>query len=279
MKSGTVTVAAPLPAAAQAIAIIGRLRALRNERNIAGMRRFGIVSRHEQLGVSVATLREIGRPHRRDHALALALWASDVLEAKVLAAIIDDPSQVTPGQMERWVRDCDNWALTDALGCGLFDRTPFAGQKALAWSARQAEFVKRAGFALMAGMAVHRKELPDEFFLRFLPVIAREATDERNFVRKAVNWALRQIGKRNPKLRRAAIATARRIRQLDSRPARWIATDALRELTTAKPRPDLPVGDLRGPSGAKRPQPNHPKPRGRKKAKKTGDRRQRPRRP
>ena len=146
--------------------------------------------------------------------------------------MIDDPRQVTRRQMERWVRDCDNWAVTDAAAF-LFDRTEFAEAKAHAWSAHRAEFVKRAGFAMMAGMAVHRKELPDEIFLRFLPSIAREATDERNFVKKAVNWALRQIGKRNVRLRRAAIAEAKRIRKLDSRAARWIAADALRELTMA----------------------------------------------
>lgn len=210
--------------------IIARLRGLRNPRNIEGMRRFGLVTRHEQLGVSVATLRDLGRPHRCDHDLALKLWESGVSEAMVLAAVIDDPKQVTRGQMERWVRDCDNWGLTDALCFGLFDRTPFAEGKAHAWSKRKAEFVKRSGFALMAGMAVHRKELPDETLLRFLPVIRREAADERNFVRKAVNWALRQIGKRNPRLRRAAIAEARRIAEIDSPAARWIARDALREL-------------------------------------------------
>lgn len=199
------------------------------------MRRFGLVSAHEQLGVSVATLRNLGRPHRRDHALSLELWASGILEAMVLAAIIDDPKQVTRGQMERWVRDCDNWGLTDALCFGLFDRTPFAEDKAHAWSKRKAEFVKRCAFALMAGLAVHRKELPDAVFQRCLPVIRREATDERNFVRKAVNWALRQIGKRNPRLRRAAIAEARRLLKTDSKAARWIARDALRELENKKP--------------------------------------------
>ncbi len=130
--------------------------------------------------------------------------------------------------MERWVRSCDNWAQTDACAF-LFDRTEFAEEKARAWSNRNAEFVKRSGFALMAGLAVHRKELPDRVFLRFLPVIAREAADGRNFVKKAVNWALRQIGKRNPRLRRAAVAEAKRILKLDSTAARWIARDALRE--------------------------------------------------
>ena len=207
--------------------ITARLRSLRNERNIEGMRRFGIVSSWEQLGISVTTLRKLGRPHRRDHALALELWASGILEAMILATIIEDPGQVTRGQMERWARDCDNWAMTDACAF-LFDRTTFAEAKARAWSARKPEFVKRCGFALMAGLAVHRKELPDRLFLRLLPLIRREAGDERNFVKKAVNWALRQIGKRNPRLRRAALAEAERIARLESPAARWIARDALR---------------------------------------------------
>jgi len=176
-------------------------------------------------------LRAIGRRHRRDHALALALWATGVHEARGIATLVDDPRRVTRGQMERWARDCDNWGVTDAC-CGvLFDRTPYAIEKAHAWSARRAEYVKRGGFVLMAGLAVHRKELPDDVFLAFLPVIVRESTDGRNFVKKAVNWALRQIGKRNPRLRRAALAAAKRIRRIDSPAARWIAGDALRELT------------------------------------------------
>ncbi|HWA86362.1 MAG TPA: DNA alkylation repair protein [Opitutus sp.] len=215
--------------------LIAKLRSLRNERNIAGMRRFGIAPSGEQLGISTPVLRAIARDHRRDHALALELWASGIHEARALATIVDDPRQVTRGQMEKWVRDCDNWAVTDGLAF-LFDRTPFAEEKAHAWSRRRREFEKRAAFSIMAGMAVHRKELPDEMFLGFLPVIARAATDGRNFVRKAVNWALRQIGKRNPRLRRAAMAEARRIRRIDSRAARWIAADALRELNRPEPR-------------------------------------------
>jgi len=218
--------------------IIAHLRSLRNERNIGGMRRFGIVSQKEQLGISVATLRKLGRPHRRNHDLALELWASGILEAMILATIIDNPKQITRGQMERWARDCDNWALTDACAF-LFDRTALAEEKARAWSARKAEFVKRCGFALMAGMAVHRKELPDGMFLGFLPVIRRESSDGRNFVKKAVNWALRQIGKRNPRLRQAAITEAKRIARTDSAAARWIASDALREL---KKRPGVAPG-------------------------------------
>ena len=208
--------------------IIACLRSLGNERDREGMRRFGIVAR-DQLGVSVTRLREIARPYRRQHALALELWASGIHEARVLATIIEDPAQITVGQMERWVRDCDNWAVTDALAF-VFDRTHFAEAKAHRWSRRKPEFVKRAAFSMMAGMATHRKELPDDVFLRFLPEIARAATDDRNFVRKAVNWALRGIGKRNPRLCYAAMAEAEKIARLDSRAARWIASDALREL-------------------------------------------------
>ena len=137
--------------------------------------------------------------------------------------------QTTKRQMERWARDCDNWAVTDAMAFA-FDRTRYADEMVRRWSPHKSEFVKRAAFSIIAGMAVHRKELPDEVFLDLLPIIVREATDERNFVRKAVNWALRGIGKRNARLRRAAITTANEIAQIDSRAARWIASDALREL-------------------------------------------------
>ncbi len=212
--------------------LVARLRSLRSEANIAGQRRFGIAPAVEHLGISAPTLREMARAHRRNHALALELWDTGIHDARILATLVDDSAKITPRQMERWVRDCDSWATTDALAF-LFDRTEHAVTKATAWSRRRAEYVKRAGFSLMAGMAVHRKELPDEVFLALLPVIVREAADERNFVRKAVNWALRQIGKRNPRLRRAAVATARQLRRLDSRAARWIAADALRELTDA----------------------------------------------
>ncbi len=218
------------------------------------MRRFGIVSRHEQLGISVSDLRKVGRPYRRDHALALELWKTKVSEAMVLAALIDDPAQVTERQMDRWIRDCDNWGLTDALCFGLFDRTPYAEGKAHEWSAGREEFVKRSDIALMAGMAVHRRDLGDDVFLRFLPVIAREATDERNFVRKAVSWALRQIGKRNPKLRAAATAEAKRIAKVDSRSARWIARDTLREFARRKDRQGRAGRGLSAP-GPPRPRP------------------------
>jgi len=211
--------------------VLAALRALRNPLGIEGQRRFGIVTRYEQLGISVRELRAIGRPHRRDHELALALWASRVSDAMVLATLIDDPRKVSPPQMDRWARMCDNWGLTDALGYGLFDRTIHAELKAHEWSRSRSEFVKRCGFAMMAGMAVHRTELADDVFLQFLEAIGREATDERHFVRKSVNWALRQIGKRSPLLLHAAIAEAERMATLESASARWVARDALRDLT------------------------------------------------
>ncbi len=170
--------------------------------------------------------REIGH----DHALALELWESGVLEARCVAALIDDPKLVTEEQMERWVRDFDNWAVCDNCCGRLFDKTPFAYRKALEWSCREEEYVKRAAFSLMAVLAVHDKQASDSKFLRLLPVIKRGSTDERNFVKKAVNWALRQIGKRNLSLNKAAIKTAQEIQGIDSRSARWIAADALREL-------------------------------------------------
>jgi 3-methyladenine DNA glycosylase AlkD len=214
-----------------AATIVAGLRAQCRPDNIAGQQRFGITPKSEQLGLPLPILRGLGRKHRRDHALAIALWATAVHDARLIAAFADDPRQVTRGQMEAWARDFDTWAIVDAVCTTLFNRTPHAEAKAYAWSQRRPEFTKRAGFVLMAGMAVHRKELPDAVFLAFLPVLRREATDERHYVKKAVNWALRQIGKRNPRLRRAAIAEAKRIRRIDSRAARWIAADVLRELT------------------------------------------------
>ncbi len=217
----------------ESVRLVAHLYSLRDEANVAGQRRFGINSKAEQLGIATPTLRALARLHRRNHPLAAELWASGVHDARLLATFVEDPRQITRRQMEAWVRDADNWCLTDSLAF-LFDQTEFAEEKARVWTERQHEFVKRTGFALMAGMAVHRKELPDEVFLGFLPIIAREAHDERNFVKKAVNWALRQIGKRNPHLRRAAIAEAKRIQKVDAPSARWIATDALRELGRTK---------------------------------------------
>jgi 3-methyladenine DNA glycosylase AlkD len=209
--------------------ILRTLKSYYKPENVEGMARFGIVTK-KAYGVPAPALRKLAREIGKDHGLAQRLWSSGILDARGLAALIDDPAQVTEEQMESWVADFDNWAVCDGACLHLFRRTPFAHAKAIEWSARDEEFVKRAAFALMACLSVHDKTAGDRQFERFLPIIEREATDERNFVRKAVNWALRQIGKRNLRLSRKAIETAERIRALDSRVARWIAADALREL-------------------------------------------------
>jgi 3-methyladenine DNA glycosylase AlkD len=213
----------------RAAEIFAELRAMGNPDNVAGMARFGIRSALA-FGVSAPALHRRARTLGRDHDLALALWQTGALEARLLAALVDDPGKVTRAQMERWARAFDNWAVCDGACCNLFDRTPFARAKALAWSARREEHVKRAGFVLMAGMAVHDRRAPDSLFREFLPVIERHAADGRNLVKKGVNWALRQIGKRNTRLRRDALAVCRRLRRSDSPAARWVAGDASREL-------------------------------------------------
>ena len=210
-------------------ALLDTLRGLADPAGVAGQARFGITGAN-RLGIGVTALRTIARAHRRDHALALDLWSSRVHEARILATLVDDPALVTTAQMEEWLGDFDSWDVVDAACGNLFDRTPYAFEKALEWSTREAEFQKRAGFSLMAGLAVHDKSASDAAFKPFLAAIAREAHDDRNFVRKAVNWALRQIGKRNPVLNVAAIKTAETVRKQDTRAARWIANDALREL-------------------------------------------------
>lgn len=199
------------------------------------MGRFGINVSHA-FGVSVSQLREFAKREigRKDHDLAEGLWASGVHEAQILATLIDDPRQVTEAQMDRWVQDFDSWDVCDGACSNLFDKTPFAYDKAREWSSREEEFVRRAAFALMAALAVHDKKADDEAFLRFLPIIKNASVDERNLVKKAANWALRQVGKRNSRLNAAAIATAQEIGGLDSKSARWIASDALRELQGEK---------------------------------------------
>ena len=216
--------------------IVCELKSLADPAAAAGMRRFGIGGKLPLLGVSVTKLRPLARRIGRDHTLALELWNVGFHEARLLAALIEEPAKVTSRQMESWVKDFDSWDVCDGVCLHLFDRTPFAWKKALAWSRRRGEFVKRAGFVLMAVLAVHDKRAADERFLDFLPIILREAGDERNFVKKAVNWALRQIGKRSEFLRSEAMRTAATIRDLDTPCARWIALDALRELEKHRPR-------------------------------------------
>lgn len=210
-------------------AILAELRSLSNEANRKGMARFGIAS-EKAFGVKHTELKAIARQYRRDHDLAAELWASGYHEARLLATIIDDPKQVTEAQAEAWVKDINSWDICDGFTGSLIDRTPFAYKKAIAWAKRKDEFVRRAGFALMAWLPVHDKKASDGKFDPFFPLIVEYSTDERNFVKKAVNWALRQLGKRNRALNRKAIQTARQMANIDSKPARWIAKDALREL-------------------------------------------------
>ena len=201
-------------------------------RNVEGMARYGIRSA-KVFGVSMTMMRPQVRRLGHDHTLARRLWATGWLEARFLASFVDEPSRVTPAQMDRWARAFDNWAVCDSVCLHLFNRAPGAWAKAREWSGRDEEFVKRAGFALMAGLAIHDKAAPDAAFVRLFPLIERGARDDRNFVKKAVNWALRQIGKRNAALTRAAIAAATRLAAREERSARWTGKDALRELTSA----------------------------------------------
>ncbi len=209
--------------------VLGVLRANGSRRNVEGMARFGITSARAY-GVSAPVLHRLARRIGTDHSLALRLWSTGILEARSLSALAGDPAKVTKSLMNTWAKDFDNWAVCDCACTYLFDKTPYAYEMALAWTKRSEEFVKRAGFVLMAVLAVHDKNASNGPFLRFLPVIKRESTDSRNFVRKAVNWSLRQIGKRNKTLNVAAVAAAKKIRMMDCSSARWIASDALREL-------------------------------------------------
>ena len=211
--------------------IIQKLKSLSDPEAVKGMARFGI-NPENTLGVSIPSVRGIAKETGKDHNLAQQLWASGIHEARLIACFIDRPEMVTEIQMESWAGGFDSWDICDQCCSNLFDKTRFAYEKAGEWSNREEEFVKRAGFVLMAALAVHDKKATDEELFQFLPIIERGATDDRNFVKKAVNWALRQIGKRNLNLNKAAVKTAEEIQQSDSRSARWIAADAIRELTS-----------------------------------------------
>ncbi len=211
-------------------AILQELHARANPANVAGMAKFGINSQGT-LGISIYELRKLAKTIGVQHELALQLWETGLHEARILASYIDDPALVTEAQLERWVADFDSWDVVDQV-CELIAKTPLAYAKIFEWSTRPEEFVKRTAFALIAELAVRDKQATDEQLAQFFPVIVRAASDERNFVKKAVNWALRNLGKRNLALNAQAIATAREIQALGTRPARWIAADALRELTS-----------------------------------------------
>jgi 3-methyladenine DNA glycosylase AlkD len=213
--------------------ILRHLKANANPAAVEGMARFGIRT-DGALGLSMPFLRQTAKSAGVDHALALKLWQSGIHEARILAALVDDPAQVTSAQMERWVKDFDSWDVCDQVCGNLFDRTRFGRRKAVTWAGRKSEFVRRAGFALIAALAWQDRQADDELFVGYLALVEEYAFDDRNFVKKAVNWALRNIGKRNRALNRAAVACARRIARRDSRAARWVAADAIRELTNPK---------------------------------------------
>lgn len=213
--------------------VLKRLKSLSNPKAVPGMAKYGINTKNT-LGISIPDLRSLAKEIGKNHSLALRLWASKIHEARMLASMIDSPKLVAEKQMEDWAKDFDSWDVCDQCCCNLFDKTDFAHPMAIEWSKRDEEFVKRAGFALMAALAVHDKKSNDRRFLKFFPIIKREAKDDRNYVKKAVNWALRGIGKRNLNLNKIAIQTAKEIKEMDSKIAKWIGSDALKELTSKK---------------------------------------------
>jgi 3-methyladenine DNA glycosylase AlkD len=222
--------------------IVKKLESLENRANIEGMKRFGIVTK-KAFGVPTPVLKQLAKEIKSQtadrHSLALELWQTEIHEARVIAYLIDNPKDVTEAQMDSWVKDFDNWAICDGACGHLFCKTKFAYEKAFEWAEREEEFIKRAGIVLMAWLAVHDKKADDDKILDFLPILETKAGDERNFIKKAVNWSLRQIGKRNLHLNKLAVETAEKIKLQNSKSARWIAADALRELNNEKVRERL----------------------------------------
>ncbi|MCX6169687.1 MAG: DNA alkylation repair protein [Ignavibacteriales bacterium] len=204
-----------------------------NQKNVDGMARFGIVSTNA-FGISAPMIKSIAKKIGKNHELALELWNTGYYDARVIAFLIDDPKLVTKTQMNSWICDFDSWAICDGTCCYLFRKTPFAFEKILEWADRKEEFVRRTAFSLIAYIAVHDKKRDDKEFLQFFPLIKKYSVDERNFVKKAVNWALRQIGKRSNFLNKEALKLAKEIKTIDSKSARWIASDAIRELKNPK---------------------------------------------
>ena len=209
--------------------VIEQLKEKADATYLKGMARFGIDS-SKALGVKLPEIRRLAKVIKKDHDLALGLWDTQIHEARMLASMIADTKQVTPELMDNWVSDFYSWDICDQVCGNLFDRTPFAIDKAIEYSSHEEEFIKRAGFVLMAEYAIHNKTAPNEVFINLLPIMEREAWDNRNFVKKAINWALRQIGKRNNILKVKAINTAHNIYGQPSKSAKWIAKNALNEL-------------------------------------------------
>jgi 3-methyladenine DNA glycosylase AlkD len=213
--------------------IIKELEELSNPEDVEGMARFGI-NHMKRYGVRMPELRRIAKNTGKNHELAEKLWNAGYGETRILASLIDDPEKVTEAQMEKWVLDFDSWDVCDQCCMNLFRKTPFAYKKIFEWSRNEHEFVKRAAFTLIAVLAVHDKQAPDDRFEQLFSLIIEESIDNRNYVKKSVNWALRHIGKKNIHLNRRAIEIAEEIHKIDSKSARWIASDALRELKSEK---------------------------------------------
>ena len=211
--------------------IIKELKFCANPKKVAGMARFGINAKNT-LGVSIPNLRSLAKKIGKNHSLALKLWNTGIHEARILASMVEEVEKVTEKQMDSWVKDFDSWDVCDQVCMNLFCQTKVAFKKCVQWSKSQEEFVRRASFALMAWLAFKDKITADKEFIRFFPIIKKYATDERNYVRKAVNWALRQIGKRSPSLNKKAIKVAKEIYKFNNKASRWIAADAIRELTS-----------------------------------------------
>ena len=213
--------------------VISKLKSMGNLKNVEGMARFGINPKNN-LGISINKLRPLAKEIGKNHKLSLKLWNSGIHDARILAVFVEEPKKVTENQMELWAKDFDSWDVCDQACTSLFDRTPFAWKKVYEWAERNEEFVKRAAFTLIAVLSVHDKKSPDDNFEKLFELIKRESTDERKYVKKAVNWALRNIGKRNLSLNKKAINVAKEIKNIDSKSAKWIANYAIRELTNNK---------------------------------------------
>ena len=218
--------------------IISTLKENARPDQLAGMKRFGM-STENRLGLSMPFLRKMAKEIGQDHELALKLWETGIAEARILAGLVDDPKMLTDQQMEDWVKDIDSWDVCDQLCMNLFEKSPLAWKKINEWVKRPEEFVKRTAFSLLACLSWHDKNNEDKKFIELFPLIVQASTDERNFVKKSVNWALRNIGKRDLNLNKAAIVSAMQIKKLDSKAARWIANDAIRELESEAVRKRL----------------------------------------
>ena len=211
--------------------VMGELTAQADPAQLDGMSRYGITI-EKRLGVKVPQMRVIAKQTGKDHQLALALWETGIAEAMIVAAMVDVPAEVTEAQMEAWVVDFNSWDVCDQVCMNLFEKTPLVWDKVRDWSKREEEYVKRAAYALIACLAWHDKGASDENFIALLPLIKSGATDERNYVKKAVSWALRNIGKRNSILNAVALQTAQDLKEMESKSARWIGSDAVRDLTS-----------------------------------------------